>query len=337
VQSIFKFRPVYKVRPWGGWAIARVGRGRRLPAGEKIGESWEIVDRPDDESVIAAGELKGKTLRWLLDKHGSRIMGRNWPKGRRFPLLIKILDCAERLSLQVHPPVAVAHELDGEPKEEMWYLLDASPGAAVLAGLRKGTTRAEFEERLVAVETRPNDSTVRKLAALVPRIAVGKGDVMVIPSGRLHAIDAGCLILEIQQNSDTTYRVFDWGRVGLDGRPRALQVPESLRSIDFEDFEPAVVPSISAGILSAAGNDHRLLVDGRHFRVEHWRVRKTEILKRGTAVVIHLVSGEAIIESDDQQAVRARTGETLLLAAVPHRIRPSKSAEAEFVLSLCPA
>jgi len=337
MQSIFKFQPRYKVRPWGGQAIARVDPRRRLPAGEKVGESWEIVDRPGDESAIAEGEFQGKTIRWLLDEHGSRVMGGHWPKGKRFPLLVKILDTAERLSLQVHPPPAVARELGGEPKEEMWYLLDAAPKAGLMVGLKKGVTRAEFEKRLAAVAAAPNDSTARDLTALVPRVAVKKGDAMFIPVGRLHAIDAGCLILEIQQNSDTTYRVFDWGRMGLDGQPRQVHIEESLRSINFEDFDPAVIPASSSAGKSPAGNDHRHLVASEYFQVEHRRIRVPEILDLKSAAVIHLTAGKLTIRSDGQRAVTAQAGETLLLASVPHKIRPAKGAPAEFVLGLCPA
>lgn len=330
MQSIFKFQPLYKARPWGGPAIARLGPRRRLPAGEKIGEAWEITDRPGDESVIADGEFRGKTIRWLLDEHGRAVMGRDWPKGKRFPLLVKILDAAERLSLQVHPPASVAHALGGEPKTEMWYLLEAAPDAALLAGLRRDVTREEFERRLAAVAASPTGPAVQELAVLVPRIPVRKGDAMFIPSGRLHAVDAGCLILEIQQNSDTTYRVFDWGRTGLDGRPREVHVKESLRSIDFSDFEPPVTAA-----RSAPDGRGRPLATCDHFQVEHWRVSRKGVIDRQTAAVLHGTRGELILRSESGEAVTARPGETLLLAAARHSVQPAKEAPGEFVLSLC--
>jgi mannose-6-phosphate isomerase len=160
----------------------------------------------------------------------------------RFPLLCKILDARDRLSLQVHPPVAAARELGGEPKTEMWYIAEAGPGAELYVGLKHGITRSQFEERL-------RGGSVEEC---FHRIPVHQGDTMFLPSGRVHAIGAGLVIFEIQQNSDTTYRVFDWNRVGLDGQPRALHVPQSLASIDFDDVEPALV----AGESSMSGAFH---------------------------------------------------------------------------------
>jgi len=146
-------------------------------------------------------------------------------------LLIKILDAEEKLSLQVHPPAHKAVELGGEPKTEMWYIASAKPGAELYVGLKRGVTRKEFEQRIKDGE----------VADCFHRVPVNPGDIMFLPSGRVHAIGAGLVIFEIQQNSDTTYRVYDWGRVGLDGQPRQLHVAQSLRSIDWNDFEPAPV------------------------------------------------------------------------------------------------
>ncbi len=155
-------------------------------------------------------------------------MGPGWPAAKPFPILVKWLDCRERLSLQVHPPAAVAGELRGEPKTENWYLAEAAPGAELIVGLKRGVTREVFEKAIA-------DQT---LETCVHRFAVGAGDSILVRSGQVHAIGAGNLILEIQQNSDTTYRVYDWGRVGLDGKPRQMHVAQSLRSIDWQDFEP---------------------------------------------------------------------------------------------------
>jgi mannose-6-phosphate isomerase len=172
-------------------------------------------------------------LHWLIEHYGAELLGTARLQQGGFPLLIKILDAQEKLSLQVHPPAERAAELGGEPKTEMWYISDAVPGAELFAGLRHGVTREEFEQKLAA-------GTVEDCCH---RLRVQAGDVMFLPSGRLHAIGAGLVIFEIQQNSDTTYRVFDWNRVGLDGKPRALHVRESLVSINFEDFEPALIRS----------------------------------------------------------------------------------------------
>lgn len=224
------FRPIFKERVWGGRTLEQLYR-KPLPGKAPIGESWEISDRPGDASVIANGPLAGKDLRWLMENHGSELLGKAKSANGRFPLLIKILDAQEKLSLQVHPPAHKAAELKGEPKTEAWYIADAAPGAELYVGLKRGVTRGEFEKKIQS----------GGVAECFHRVPVKAGDTMFLPSGRVHAIGAGLVIFEIQQNSDTTYRVFDWNRVGLDGKPRELHVAESLASIDFGDFEPALV------------------------------------------------------------------------------------------------
>ena len=225
------FEPIFKERIWGGRNLERLYQ-KKLPPDVPIGESWEITDRPEAVSVIANGPLAGRDLRWLMARHADELLGPVKPPGGRFPLLIKILDAEEKLSLQVHPPASAAARLEGEPKTELWYIADARPGAELYVGLRRGVTRAEFERRI-------RDGTV---ADCFHRVPVRPGDVMFLPSGRVHAIGAGIVIFEIQQNSDTTYRVFDWNRTGLEGRPRELHVEQSLQCIDFNDFEPALTP-----------------------------------------------------------------------------------------------
>jgi mannose-6-phosphate isomerase len=227
------FQPIFQERVWGGREIERL-YGKKLPAGAPIGESWEICDRPGNVSVIDNGPLAGKDLRWLMENHATELLGKAKPAaGIRFPLLCKILDAREKLSLQVHPPANKAAELGGEPKTEAWFIADAVPGAELYVGLKRGVTRTIFEQKI-------RDGSV---AECFHRLPAKAGDAMFLPSGRVHAIGAGLVIFEIQQNSDTTYRVFDWNRVGLDGKPRELHVPESLASIDFNDFEPGLVES----------------------------------------------------------------------------------------------
>ncbi|HVV70549.1 MAG TPA: type I phosphomannose isomerase catalytic subunit [Verrucomicrobiae bacterium] len=223
------FKPIFKERVWGGRRLEDLFH-KPLPPGKVIGESWEVSDRPGDVSVIANGSLAGIDLQWLITNHGKELFGAAKPPAR-FPLLIKLLDAQDKLSLQVHPPRAHAAALGGEPKTEMWYIAEARPGAELYVGLKRGVTRKEFETKL-------QEGTV---AECFHRVQVRAGDAMFLPSGRVHAIGAGLVIFEIQQNSDTTYRVFDWNRFGLDGQPRALHVEESLRSIDFEDIEPPLV------------------------------------------------------------------------------------------------
>ena len=230
LREFLTFQPIYQERVWGGQALGEVF-GRRLPGGQPIGESWEIVDRPEAQSVVAAGPLAGRTLRMLVAGQGPDLMGPDWPQARPFPLLVKWLDCRERLSLQVHPPAAVAAELAGEAKTENWYIAESAHGAQLIVGLKAGVSRAQFEQALAA-------GTVEEC---VRRFPVAVGDSVLVRSGELHAIDGGSLILEIQQNSDTTYRVHDWGRTGLDGKPRALQIEQSLRAINWNAAEAAPV------------------------------------------------------------------------------------------------
>ena len=232
------FSPIYQERIWGGRLMADALQ-RTLPGDGPIGESWELVDRPEAQSIVNQGPHAGTTLHELWTEHRAEVFGVNCPDLPRFPLLLKILDAKETLSVQVHPPVHLAAELKGEPKTEIWYLLGAEPDAAVYAGLTNGTTREQFETAIT-------EGGVEKL---LHRLPVKSGDAIFIPSGRCHAIGAGCLIVEIQQNSDTTYRVFDWNRVGLDGKARELHVPESLASIDFSDHEPSLAKRDAAGLV----------------------------------------------------------------------------------------
>ncbi|HEY9508798.1 MAG TPA: type I phosphomannose isomerase catalytic subunit [Verrucomicrobiae bacterium] len=235
---LFKFNSIFKERVWGGRNLETLYH-KQLPGSGPIGESWEVSDRPGDASVIANGPLAGKNLRWLMENHERELLGDAKSQNGLFPLLVKILDAQEKLSLQVHPPASKAAELGGDPKTEMWYIVQAAPGAELYVGLKRGVTREEFERRI-------QDGTV---AECFHRVPVKAGDTMFLPSGRVHAIGAGLVIFEIQQNSDTTYRVFDWNRVGTDGKPRDLHVPQSLASIDFEDVEPA----LTGGDFTAAG------------------------------------------------------------------------------------
>ena len=222
------FTPLYMERIWGDRALEAI-YDRKLPHPEApFGEAWEIVDREDAQSVVSGGEFSGTTLHDLWRDHREEIFGKNLPETARVPLLIKILDAADDLSIQVHPPARMAAELGGEPKTEMWFIADAKPGAKLYVGLKKGADKPSFE-RAIAEGT---------VAGQVHAITPQAGDSIFIESGRLHAIGAGFLIHEIQQNSDTTYRVFDWNRTDPNGRPRQLHVPESLACIDFDDIEP---------------------------------------------------------------------------------------------------
>ncbi len=222
------FKPIYMPRIWGGRQLEETYH-RVLPdPTSPFGEAWEIVDREEAQSVVSSGYYSGKTLNHLWTHHREEIFGKSLPNTNRFPLLIKILDCSADLSIQVHPPADIAKKLSGEAKSEMWYIANCNPGAKLYVGLKNGATKETFEKSIA-------EGTV---AEQVHSITPEKGQSIFIESGRLHAIGAGFLIHEIQQNSDTTYRVFDWNRTDSEGRPRDLHVTQSLACIDFDDAEP---------------------------------------------------------------------------------------------------
>jgi mannose-6-phosphate isomerase len=230
MREVLQFQPLYQERVWGGRRLESL-LGRKLPAGNPIGESWEITDRPEAQSVVRGGTYSGTKIRDLIEGHAAKLMGPKWPANERFPLLVKWLDCSDRLSLQVHPPASVAKALGGEPKAENWYIAHSVPGASLFVGLKPGVTREKFEKAVA-------DGTAEDC---VNKVSVASGDSVFVDSGQVHAIDAGNLILEIQLNSDTTYRLFDWGRSGFDGKPRKLHVEESLRSILWDLGPPELV------------------------------------------------------------------------------------------------
>jgi mannose-6-phosphate isomerase len=242
-------------RVWGGRELERI-YGRCLPMPHlPFGESWEIVDRENEQSVVDDGPLAGKTLHELWTGQREELFGPGYESHNRFPILVKVLDARDDLSIQVHPPVKLAAELGGEAKTEMWFIADCDPGAKLYVGLKHGVTRAAFEHAI------SNGTVAECVHAIQPR----PGESIFIPSGRLHAIGAGFLIHEIQQNSDTTYRVFDWNRMGLDGHPRELHVAESLASIDFSDFEPAMDTPAGETLASCPyfQTDRKPLTDGQ--------------------------------------------------------------------------
>jgi mannose-6-phosphate isomerase len=313
------FHPIFKERIWGGRELEKL-YGKKLSPGKAIGESWEISDRPGDESVVANGKFAGKNLRWLMENHARELLGDAKPTGEnRFPLLIKILDAREKLSLQVHPPASQAAELKGEPKTEMWFIADAAPGAELFVGLKRGVTRAEFEKKI-------SDGSV---ADCFHRVHVRAGDTMFLPSGRVHAIGDGLVIFEIQQNSDTTYRVFDWNRTGLDGKPRELHIAQSLASIDFNDFEPKLA---GGNFLDDGKIKSRSLVRDPLFNVEHLEIKSgaSVKLKPRKLQIVAAVRGELEVSSDSAP-VKLSAGQFCLIPASLERTEILAKSDAGFL------
>ena len=280
------FQPIFMERIWGGRRLESL-YGKRLPPAVRIGESWEIVDRPEAQSVVHDGPFRGLTLHALWRKHREQVFGsiRDAPSSprdesvrladragvTRFPILAKLLDAQENLSLQVHPPPAIAQELGGEPKSEFWYIADAAPKAEIFAGLKKHSTRGAFVKALKQ----------GKAASYAHQILVAAGDAIFLPSGRLHAVGAGNLIVEIQQNSDTTYRVYDWDRVQKGGTARKMHIAEALQCIDFSDREPSLLKQ-----------EGELLVRDSFAEVEKWLLpNEREIAPSGSCAIVVCLTG----------------------------------------------
>lgn len=220
-----RFKPVLRETLWGGSAL-RERYGKKAKPGTAIGESWEISGMPGASSVVANGFLKGNTLEELTEVYMGDIVGDAvYEKyGNEFPLLVKFIDARDRLSIQVHPDDRLASERHHAwGKTEMWYVLDAAPGAVIYTGFRKKTTKEEYLEHLSA----------KRVAEMINVTPVTRGDVFFIPAGMVHAIGEGVLLTEIQQNSDVTYRIYDWDRVDASGIPREMHTAMALDAIDF--------------------------------------------------------------------------------------------------------
>lgn len=254
-----QFAPVFKDYPWGGRNLERV-MGRQIPHGI-VAESWEISAHPNGQTKVIAGPLAGLTLSEVQEKLGEDLLGsrnRRALEMKKFPLLIKLLDANQWLSVQVHPDdeYGLAHE--GEyGKTEMWVVLHAEPGAELIYGLKPGADRDAF---VAAVDAGQSER-------LLHRVQVCAGDVVFVPAGAVHSLGPGIMVAEIQQNSDTTYRIYDWGRLGNDGNPRPLHIAQALDVIDWQQIEPGTVTPrlISDG---SRGLHHEVIGESAYFRTE---------------------------------------------------------------------
>ena len=263
------FEPIFMERVWGGRHLESL-YGKRLPSAALIGESWEVVDRPEAQSVVHEGPLRGKTLHELWCKHRREIFG-TLPDAPRFPVLGKLLDAQENLSLQVHPPRSVAKKLGGESKSELWYVTHAAPKARIYAGVRKTTTRDSFQKAL-------QQGAVEKQLHV---IEVKAGDAIFLPSGRMHALGAGNVLVEIQENSDTTYRIYDWDRSKKGRAARQMHIDQAMQCIDFKDVEP--------GLSEAKGES---LVRNELFEIEKWNLAtEREIAGQGRFAIVVCLTG----------------------------------------------
>jgi len=290
-----KFRPILKQRIWGGRKLRDFGKD--IGADEKIGESWELADLPDDKSVISNGELAGQTLGSVIQKYPKEITGDENFSGP-FPLLIKFLDVEDILSVQVHPDEQTCERLGkGEPKTEGWYIIAAEPGAAIYKGLKKDVNKDKFSEAI-------KEGTVAELLNKVP---VDVGQCHFLPAGTAHSIGAGLLIAEIQTPSDTTYRVFDFNRVDDTGKPRQLHIEEALESIHFD----------------ASGDNLSITTTGRLVDCEYFKIDKGHqaescelLLSAGKMKTLVILSGLGAILTSEGNSVEFKAGDCLLVPAV---------------------
>lgn len=295
-----RFEPILHRYLWGGRRLADA-LGKPLGEGDDYAESWEVCDRPDDQSVVASGPLRGTTLGELVRSRGDELMGRHAP-APRFPLLFKFLDAQKTLSVQVHPSDEHAARLNPPDfgKTEAWVVLDAQPGSLIYAGLKRGFDRAALERELA-----------RGTCELcLHRFEPKPGDCVFLPAGMVHAIGAGLLIAEIQQSSDVTYRLFDWNRVGADGRPRALHIEQSLAVIDF-----SLGPAAPRQPRATRRPHVERLVECDQFVVDRHSFASAETIGGGDRChLIALIDGEIELAGEANRP-RTRRGHTVLLPA----------------------
>ena len=301
------FEPIFKPRIWGGRRLASL-LDKKLPGSEPIGESWELADLEDDQSVVAVGPARGSTLRELMSEWGDDLTGRAPLFEGRFPLLIKFLDATDTLSLQVHPDEATAKRLGGRVriKNEAWYVIAAEEGGFIYRGLKPGVDEAALRE---AIEK-------RSLASVLNRIEVAPGRCYYLPSGTLHALGAGVVVAEVQTPSDITYRVYDWDRVDAKtGEPRDLHLEEAMRCTSF-DAGP--IPGEKQSHVASVWTAVTSLVRCESFIIE--RVRMAEGLEQETPydemVIWIVLEGRGTLSHQGASEPLAFTrGDTVVLPA----------------------
>lgn len=290
-----KFRPIYKKRIWGGQKLREFFH-KDIPAGQMIGESWELADLPNDKSVIANGELVGLSLSEVIKRFPEEITGNPCFSGP-FPLLIKFLDARDILSVQVHPDEQASLRLEhATPKTECWYIIRAEPGAVIYKGLKKGVTKSQFAESIKRGD----------VADLLAKVPVEAGQCHYLPAGTAHTIGPGMLIAEIQTPSDTTYRVFDFNRVDENGRTRELHIEQALDSIHFD----------------VSGDDLVVTTVGRLVACEFFTIDKGHqckncemLLSAGQMKTLIIITGCGTILSADGSIVEFQPGDCLLIPA----------------------
>lgn len=299
------FEPYLRPMVWGGRKLGTFC-SKSLPADGPYGESWELSPHPHHISRVAEGPLQGTSLVELCTQSPAEVFGPLPPSHPRFPLLIKLLDCHQLLSIQVHPTDALAERLAGETfgKTEAWVVLDVAPQAKIYSGFKPEVTREEVEQRL-------SDGTLEQtLHQITPR----RGDCVFLPAGTVHAVGGGVLMAEVQQASDATFRLYDWNRPGPDGKPRTLHIEQALEAIDWtagpvDPVTPNIVEDTDEGRVER-------LVDCDYFTLE--RVTRGSALpahETGQLAIWMLLGGQAALRAAGGYERHFRPGETVLVPA----------------------
>ncbi len=305
---MYKFEPLLKQTLWGGDKIIPFKHLNTQT--ERVGESWEISGVKDNETIVANGPDKGKSLNQLVCEQKAKLVGEeNYQRfGDVFPLLVKFIDARQDLSIQVHPDDETAYRL-GKPrgKTEMWYTLESAPDAHLYNGLKKKITPEEYEQMV------ENDTIVDALA----RYEIKEGDVFYIPAGRIHAIGAGSFVTEIQETSDVTFRIYDYKRKDKDGNYRELHTKEAAQSIDY-----TVLPNYRAGYEPIL-NEGVQLVECPYFTTAVYDLTEPMLLdysELDSFVILIAVKGEGTIKANGEE-MTFKMGDTILLPATTNEVK----------------
>lgn len=299
-----KFNPILKSMIWGGDKLRQY---KAIDTDQKnIGESWELSGVPGNESVVSNGEFTGRTITELIKEYGPELLGRHVYEtyGEKFPLLIKFIDARDDLSIQVHPDDAMAQAVHGQPfgKTEMWYVVSADKDAHLMSGLSAKITPEEYVSRV-------ENNTITDVLC---DYKVAAGDVFFLPAGRIHSIGKGCFIAEIQQTSDLTYRIYDFGRLGLDGKPRELHTELAKNAIDYsvsEDYRTAYAPVL---------NEDAPLVECEYFKTNLLDLTESlsvDVKSKDSFMIVICLEGQGELTDSEGNVVAIKQGETVLVPA----------------------